>query len=224
MIIRYRPEQDSRPQPVRYFATPTTSSIWGGYVTDVSGAFNFRMDGASGWFTAIHHNCTFGYPTVGSWAGIGGWNGSGNLAQTGLDEVSMRAFYEFYPPNPATELFSVNQGDVMLAEVDWDAGTAKYMIFVEDTTTGVYFSSEFSYNPDLTTAEWITEVYGGSVPAIGGIPFSSTYWYDQNNAAHTVSNGAQTVWQMTLVDPNGGCVVPTALSGDAAFTNNTPYC
>ena len=227
MITRYRPEQDARPQPVRYFVTPITRAIWGGYITDVSGAFNFRVQGASGWFTAIHHNCTFGCPTVGSWAGIGGWNGSGNLAQTGLDQVSMRAFYEFTapnPPTPATELFSVNQGDAMFAEVDWDAGTARYMIFVEDTTTGVFFSSEFSYNPDLTTAEWITEVYGGSVPAIGGIPFSSTFWYDQNNAAHTESNGAQTVWQVTLVDPNGGCVVPTALSGDAAFTNNTPNC
>lgn len=46
---RYHPDNDTRPQPVRYFSTPITKDIWGGYVTDVSGAFTFRMGGASGW-------------------------------------------------------------------------------------------------------------------------------------------------------------------------------
>lgn len=188
MITRYHPEQDPRPAPVSYFPTPRTEQIWGGYITDVSGAFVHRVNGASGYFTAIWDNCTFFCPTVGTWAGIGGVNGSGHLAQTGLDNIAMRAWYEFYPPSPAQYLFSVNNGDSMYAKVQWDAGTALWMIYVSDLSTGVYYSSEFSYDPDLTTAEWITEVTGGAVPAIGGIPFSSVRWYDENNYSRTVSN------------------------------------
>lgn len=112
----------------------------------------------------------------------------------------------------------------MYSKVQWDAVTAKWLMIVQNQTTGQYWSDEFSFNPDLTTGEYITEVYGGAVPPIGGIPFASVRWFDENGASHTVNDGVVTAWQTTLVDSSGGCVVPSGLTFDDTFTNQTNTC
>lgn len=220
MINRYVPPIGKRPSNVYWGVYQNLDSQnWGGYISDTSGAFVHRVNGTTGYFNVVQVSG----PQVGAWTGVGGFNGQ-NLAQNGVDQRAMQTWYELYP-NPAVYLFGVNNGDLIFSKVQWDPNTNLWFLQVADLTTGTWWSSEFSFNPELTTGEWITEVVGGAVPSMAGTLFSPVRWYDENLNPHTINDGDQVSWRVRLVSPFGGCVVPTyPPQGDDTFTNNAPGC
>jgi hypothetical protein len=209
------------------FWTDLDRAIWGGYLSSQQGAFLHRVYGT---YTDFYAQPAGGCcPTAGSWTGVGGFGNCG-LAQAGVNSGSLMAFYEMLYPNPSggcqggsTPLFAVNGGDHMWSYITLDSGNGLWYFEVDDFNTGSYWSSEFSYHPDLTSAEWITELYGTSVPP--GMPyvhFWGARWIDENFNGHTIVDGSYALYRITLRDPSGGCVVPSGLYGANDTFDNYP--
>jgi len=201
-----------------HFTTDGSKDIWGGYMADQNGGFLHRALGVFADFN-VSQTCNFFCPLVGTWVGIGGF-GNSNLAQTGVNQRNMQAFYEMLPAG-AVYLYGVNNSDAMYTYLAWDSATNNWYFQVQDLTTATYWSSEFSYSPDTRTAEWITEVNGGSVPSMNPVNFTSARWIDETGNGHSIPDGVITAWRITLRDPNGGCVVPSYLSGTNDYFTNT---
>ena len=191
------------------YVSTTSSSNWGGYYTHAS-----NITGSYGCFTDTNS------PTydAASWTGVGGVYGNGNLAQTGVDQYYQQAWIETYP-NPATFLFSVSVGNKICSEVKLDSSTKKWYLNVTDSTTGTYYANEYSFSPNRSSAEWITEAQPDySVPKFGSIPFSSTYWYDSSSTQDTATSSKGSLYLVHLYSSSGGSVCPSSESG-TSFTN-----
>lgn len=148
---------------------------------------------------------------------MGGWGVGRNLIQSGVDQKRLQAFYEIVPDNPNLPhlLFFVNAGDTMWGMILWDSSTNLWYVTIQDATLGRYWSSYVSFNPDLRTAEWITEVVPtGSVPTFSSVHFSTGYWFDESGVQRVIGDpAATTVWKSILVSPYSGCIYPTFLYG-----------
>jgi hypothetical protein len=200
--------------------------IWAGYIASQQGAFLHRVYGAFSDFYAQPSGCSSNCPTIGSWVGVGGFGNCG-LSQAGVNSVSMFAFYEMLSSpgcnQGSTPLFPVNAGDHMFVYTTLDSGNGLWYFQVQDLTTPQTWSSEFSFQPDLTTAEWITEVSGNSAVPTGlpSVHFFGARWIDETFNSHSIVDGANEVLQVLLSDPNGGCVVPSAIYGVNDTFDNT---
>ena len=207
----------------RYYTT-TTSGDWAGYAADVSGQ-SIIVEGVNGYFYN-ESTCGAFCADVASWVGVGGYNGS-NLIQVGVDQTTNQAWYELLPANAVNE-FSVSNGDKMYGDVHFDFGTGHWYVLIDDQTSGTYYTSEFSYSPDQTTAEWITELTpggSGDVPSFSPVNFSTDTWKDSlgNNWA-MVSGAATYNYQITLIATCGRITPSAPGSTEEAFTNTPTAC
>lgn len=212
--------------------TDETTPNWGGYTADTGGAFLHRTNGVKSYFRASH--ASSGGPT-GSWVGIGGWyDPPSNLLQTGLDMTTspMQAWYELIPssdPMPHYVLVYANEGDTMWGFIHWDASTNTWLVQIQNATSGQYYSARFTYQPDIRTSEWITEVKfnTGNVPSFTAVHYYNGYWYDENDLIQVIASGeSTTVWREILVVPYPytGCVYPNALYGSGETFDNRSTC
>jgi Peptidase A4 family len=191
---------------VAYSIAQTTSSNWGGYVADTS-ATGIHVDAS---FSEFNASRAAGTDTA-SWVGVGGFHG-GNVAQAGIDQSLMESWYEFFP-NPPVFLYSVNSGDEMYDLVLRDRSNGLWLVFIEDLTTGVFYTNEFSFNPDQTTAEWIVEVQpNGPVGSFAPVNFTFDQFGDGSSSQPMTSSEASPLWQVSLRSPRGGSVCPSGLT------------
>ncbi|HET8844232.1 MAG TPA: hypothetical protein VFN35_22385 [Ktedonobacteraceae bacterium] len=205
MLYRVTKPMASQPH-VTFGNAQTTSSNWGGYVADTSGT-GIHVDSS---FSEFNVSRAAGTDTA-SWVGVGGFHG-GNLAQAGIDQSLMESWYEFFP-NPPVFLYSINSGDEMYDLVLRDRSNGLWLVFIEDLTTGVYYTNEFSFNPDQTTAEWIVEVQSnGPVGSFAPVNFTFDQFGDGSSSQPMTSSEASTLWQVSLRSPRGGSVCPSGLT------------
>ena len=137
---------------------PGQSPNWSGYavisspgsVSDVVGSWKV---------TAIAGNCTSdGYSAF--WVGIDGVSSS-TIEQIGSESdcqngaTTYYTWYEFYPRH-SRDLFEVNPGDFMSAEVKY-LGRSSFFASITDTTTGQSFNVTARVNAQRSSAEWVTE-------------------------------------------------------------------
>jgi hypothetical protein len=216
-----KPEVPQPAHPACYRnPTPRTSGNWSGYISDFKNASNLVWGVLSNYHVrAVCSNCA----QVATFAGVGGVNGQ-NLAQTGADQWLLEAWIELYPNPPVYEFF-VNNGDYMYSNVSYDNVTAKWSLSIQDVTRGASFSSEYSFNPDQTSGEWIVETLSSSVPSFSNVDFTYSDWYDNNGFLNNInSDKTSTVWQVTD-SPGCGTIVPGALGADgSSFVDVSHHC
>lgn len=159
-----------------------------------------------------------------TFAGVGGFNRT-NLSQTGVDQLINWSWVENYP-NGATYYFAVNNGDYMYSNVQYDSATAKWLLAIQDVTLGKSFSSEYAFNPDQTSADWIVETpQNSSVPSFGTVDFTNSNWYDNNHFLQNInSDRTSTVWQITD-SPGCGTISPGGIGADgSSFNDYSNHC
>lgn len=199
--------------------TKLTSYItggWGGYIAKS----NNSVQSAVGNFYVPNN------PTgcVSIWTGIGGFSGGSNtpLAQNGVISGGNEhwTFYELFP-EPRVDLFNVNVGDRMYSSVSLDSDTGCWNMLIYDMTIGTYFESEFGFNPDTTTAEWVIEKYGNNPMGNFNVNFSNCSWLEYINGSYYSRNidyDTQNLYQTTVEDAYGATATPSGISGGTDFS------
>jgi Peptidase A4 family len=194
---------------VGHYVNVTSSTNWGGYYvqsTNVEGSYGCVVDTKAPTYDAA------------SWTGVGGVNGTGDLAQSGVDQYEQEGWIETYP-NPPVFYFNVNTGDTVCSEVKY-VSSGKWYISVTDSTSGSYYAADYSFNPDRSTAEWITEAQGSAaVPRFGSITFTSTEWWNSSGNEVSATTGG-TLYDIQLHSPVQGSICPGNESG-TSFTNSS---
>jgi hypothetical protein len=92
---------------------------------------------------------------------------------------------------------------------------------VHDFTLTGSGTLEISYSPNLSTAEWITEVqqnYDGVPDGATPIAFTNPRRMDWGQISHPIDQAA-TPFREILRNPSGVCIMPTALDANGSFTN-----
>jgi hypothetical protein len=152
---------------------------WAGYIS----RYNSGVAGASGYFEA--RQSTNGHDAA--WVGVGGFDEE-NLAQCGVDMLSLDVWYEAYPDSPEW-VFTVNAGDDLAASVGLDESTGDWFFFVMDLDTDEYFLEEIpDFTPNMNTAEWIVERVGtANVGTFGTVHFTDCRWREDSETIHSMS-------------------------------------
>ena len=185
--------------------TQTSSSNWSGYIAQSS-----NIQGVAGEFNVAPSQ----NGEDSTWTGIGGVNGTGNLAQTGIDQSLMAAWTEIFPA-PAQFWFYVNNGDQIVSNVLYDSDTGYWFLLIGDLTTGDGYYNEYSFNPDQTTAEWIVERVGNAdIGTFNTVNFGSSYWYDSNNTKQNINSDIDNVLYQTILPWNGQLATPLNIGLD----------
>jgi hypothetical protein len=177
-------------------------------------------------FGATAQSCSGSCAPSATWAGVGGRNGTQNLIQTGLDQSNLQTWYQLIPGDGPHYLFSVNAGDSMFAGVAYDFPTGHWTFLIQDLTTGFWTSGSFSFGPDTTTAEWISESQRTAQTPTFTVNISQAKWRDQfGNWQAINSPQAPTQRWLRQFNPAGGCVQSTFYDDTGtAFTTSAPAC
>jgi hypothetical protein len=195
----------------------STSTNWSGYYTDTSKKKGKPLVDVSQAFFSVP-NEKVSDTLTGTWVGIGGVNG-GNLAQTGvaIGGGMSQAWYELFPAPPVYVNVNVSANDEMTGNVSLDKESGAWYFLILDLTNNSYYASEFSFNPDQTTSDWILEVPGGQGPVpkiMGKVTFSRSMWADNaGNFFLPINNSEGQDVAVTLNDPQGGNICPSNLTG-----------
>lgn len=129
------------------------------------------------------------------------------------------AWWEMYPTNQITQVFSVHPGDVITASVMYASRVFK--IVVRDTSTGTALSVAEQCKATATcgrsSAEWIVEApaYGGhgaSLARWNQLSFMHTVASVSSNARKTLGIAAFTNIRVTMTGAHGRRTQPGALS------------
>lgn len=143
-------------------STNATSPNWSG-VEATSGGFDWVF---ADWTVPCYNSANSPtYSTALQWIGIGG--DPGNLWQAGTEtdwQVGGAYFWYEYviPPDGGVAQQYVHMyvacGNLVNAQVDYNQTYANQSYaFLENYTTGTYWSTHISFTPDSGTAEWIDE-------------------------------------------------------------------
>jgi Peptidase A4 family/Bacterial Ig-like domain (group 3) len=211
----------------------SSSTDWSGYavatnpgaVTSVSGSWVVPTVTGSGYSAA--------------WVGIDGFN-SNSVEQTGVEmdfingRASYYAWYEMYPNAPVTiSSLSVKPGDTINASVNY-LGNGNFTLTLTDGSQSFSTTQHLS-NPQLSSAEWITEApvsWFGPLPLanFGSINFTNAQ-ATVNGVTGAITNTSSSAWQaaaasiysIDLVNGRTGAIeaAPTALDSTGEdFTIN----
>ena len=200
--------------------TNANSPNWAGYIVDNSNNGILPVNGSASVFNVspVCSTCT----DTATWVGVGGQNGAKYLAQTGIDQLYLKSWYEFWPNSPHY-LFPLHSGDQMTGTVQYDTTNGLWFIYIGDTTTGTYYSNEFSFNPDQTTAEGSVEVQpNGPVPSFSPVNFPNYSWQDNHGYWQPLTSPkVGTLWDECLVSPVSGYAGPGSItSGSGGNTSD----
>lgn len=156
----------------------TYSRTWAGYVVKRSDTSLPLITEASAYWTQPAYSGNSADPSF--WTGIGGYSGSGYLAQAGADSGSVWAggptrycfWVEDYPNGTVWETRpAVRAGDRLYVAVDYYSGVS--YCFLENLTTGQYTTVDLR-TPyyDGTSADFIHEAVGGAYANWGSTTFT----------------------------------------------------
>jgi hypothetical protein len=151
-------------------APPTPTEQWSGYaVTNPTGATNGFTSVSATWKQPAA-TCHSGFASSAFWVGLGAFaSGSNRIEQIGAaadcTSANKPKYYAWYDlsPNPGVILkLKVRPADVMTASVHMNATQTWVALRIVDTTTGWVYSKDLRVEqPDVTSAEWITEAPSG---------------------------------------------------------------
>jgi len=204
-----------------------TSTNWAGYAVETSLAKpQSAVTDVKGSWTVPAADCSV-TPTAYSsfWIGIDGYS-SNTVEQIGTDsdcssgKPQYYAWYEMYPKFPSNLRMTVKPGDVMTAEVKYNAN-GKFLLTITDTTTGASFSTtQNGKSAKRSSAEWIAEA-----PSSGGVLPLADFGTAQFQGASATLNGhtgtiSDTSWQkdaLTMATSSGVTkALPSSLSPDGS--------
>jgi hypothetical protein len=141
-----------------------------------------------------------------------------------VDHTKLRGFYELYPNETSPQLlFPVSAGDSIYATCSLDSGSGLWYILVEDMRTSTYFANEFSFTPDRSTAEWITEALNGfqSPNLSPAVSYTQATWaYAFSPSLPLTSSYVGTLWiDKQSNELRGPAYCPSGIGGDGeSFT------
>ena len=221
-----------RTQPNKTFLSP----YWSGYIgngsafDDVKGRWNTQCLGSGQQDGAIEA----------TWVGIGGVNGSLDLAQTGTNYSSpaqgspfgYHLFYEFTP-----DMSYIDFNVTLSCKTTVDAETYFYSPSNTWCTNVSYWNGSYtysygtcypsSYHPDTSTAEWVDERPACSplyalLADFNYTGFSNGYAHNASRGWHTIGGWYQDETIITNYGPKGGATLaqPAAINpGGTSFTD-----
>jgi hypothetical protein len=159
-------------RPPRIRVGPATSTNWSGYV--VTAPVGSVSDVTGSWVVPPV-TCAAGETSYAAfWIGIDG-DSSPTVEQIGTDSDCQNgvptyyAWFEFFPFRPRLiTTVPVAPGDVIGAEVTYNASTAKFEVFIVNITRGSTFAIARWFPGKRASAEWIAEapaaIGGGGLP------------------------------------------------------------
>lgn len=202
-------------------ANASVSSNWAGYVatglgsTLTTASVSESYSDVTGQWVEPKATCD-GTPTSAAiWVGLGGYSvSSQELEQAGTSadclangSASYYAWYELVPANSVDIKLKIDPGDTIASAVVVNGG--KVLVQITDRTRGTRFTKRIPMaNPDVTSAEWITEApseCGSNVNCqqvaltdFGAVEFTRTYAIG-NGVAGTITSPSWTATAIQLV-------------------------
>jgi len=152
-----------------------TSRNWDGYITyDSSEGKDFDVVQA----TWIQPPVTCPKPSAWTvfWVGLDGWyddtvEQGGTSAQCVDGVPQYMAWWEMYPTNAITTVFSISPGDKISASVVYESSAKTFEITVTDLTTGKYLSKDKACASDVTCDRSSADVISEDVGHFGSGTF-----------------------------------------------------
>jgi hypothetical protein len=201
----------------------TASRNWSGYADTQAGAYTFVE---ANW-TEPSYTCDGNTPESSAiWVGLDGYSsqtveqGGTIVTCKGKTQGSHKAWWEMYPTNAVTPVFSVKIGDKMFASVTYSAG--QYDIVVKDLTSGMSLNKlePCGSTPCArSSAEWIVESpsFGSQIaylPKFKPIKFTSGFASQAPNGGSPTSIASFTHAAITMTNNTftTNRAVPSALS------------
>lgn len=150
-----------------------TSRNWDGYITYVaSEGTDFKVVKA----TWVQPTVTCPEPNAWTvfWVGLDGWwddtvEQGGSSAQCVNGVPQYKTWWEMFPTNAITTVFSISPGDTIRASVTYESGT--YVIVVKDVTTGRSFTKHETCASTVTCDRSSADVIAEDVGHFGGSSF-----------------------------------------------------
>ncbi len=170
-----------------------------------------------------------GYASI--WVGMDGYHGGDTIEQCGITAYCATpeggigwpqyyAWYEMYPAGLNYFALTINAGDRIHAEVDYQGGNNFYLL-VNDLTTGQSDSTtQSSSTAARSSAEWIVEApsSGGILPLpdFSPVTFAGAYATVNGGSSSPISSFANN-YQITMLPTSSGLGANTsALDGTGA--------
>jgi hypothetical protein len=178
------------------------SANWSGYV-DLNNTGSPTYSGVIGQWTLP---CTSKASTTAhalTWVGLGGWT-DGNLWQGGtIDDYNWGQYlwWEAWPQNSIQAVTSIplTCGDTIYAEADYNhTVSGQSYVYLQDVTSGHFFTQTFNFTPDRLTSEWIDERPGCGNQLTSLANFHQVSW--QNGLAASLISSPNT-WNMIQNQP-----------------------
>jgi hypothetical protein len=201
------------------------NQTWGGWAVDTTGS-SISVTASQLNFPALLQGCSGTCAASATWAGVGGHNGTQALIQTGLDQSNLMTWYQLIPGDGPHGLWTVPSGDSMFAGVALDFPTGNWTYLIEDLSSGSGATGAFSFGPDTSTGEWISESKRTAPTPVFVVSVSQAMWRDQFGSWQAI-NSAEAPNQrwLTQFNPAGGCVQSTFYDGSGTgFTNSASAC
>lgn len=174
---------------------------------------------------------------LGIWTGIGGFNGFGqpsDLVQAGTNvtintsgAVQDWAFWEYVQNGsgpPDQEVFFVNPGDSVIAQISWIIGD-QYYYTVDDQTTGQSASGDIftgwsTQNPN--SAEFIVEgnINSYKIPSFSYVPITQACSREDTTSGPCTSGEDQQPWDYVYERSSMGNLTPTSWQTTSSFDVN----
>jgi autotransporter-associated beta strand protein len=185
---------DLRPAAI-YAGIAFHSGDWSGYVAPVASGQVFAN--VQGTFTipTLTTAPASGTNYAAYWVGFDGWSdqpveqcGVASYIESGGQTIYY-AWYQFYPAGAVDIPLTVNPGDTIQAEVEYQGGSTgnyNYLFSIDDVTTAQSYSTTASTSSDdsRSSAEWITEAWGTTTLAkFGTVTFSGALAAENSGSA-----------------------------------------
>lgn len=230
-----------RPIVIHHVRDATVGSYnWSGYAVTTAPGMVTAVKGS--WVVPAVQpgSCSSGTPNeyASFWVGMDGFT-SNTVEQTGTDSDCQNgvptyyAWFEFYP-HPAFMInsMSIQPGDVMEAEVQYNQATRRFTVAINDRTTGQSFSTSTRVNgAQRSSAEWIAEApsssggilpladFGTTVYGMDSTGVSGTSDATVNGTTAPIGSFGSNVYQINMVsgsNPSVSKAVPSSLSSDGS--------
>jgi hypothetical protein len=212
-----------------------TSRNWGGYITYPSPVkTDFNVVKAS-WVQPVVH-CQAAQAWTVFWVGIDGWfdgtveqGGSSAYCPTQNGAPQYSVWWEMYPTNAITTVFSIKAGDTITASVTYSPSTNKFVIVVKDVTTGKSFTRTEACASGVTCNRSSTDVITEDVGHFGSgsyFPLANygTMGYSAINAKDVAGNSGSITgshWQNAAVTESSAGI--TYATVGALSSNGTAF-
>jgi hypothetical protein len=206
-----------------------TSRNWDGYTSYAPSAGATEFNAVHGRWVQPTVTCPKPDAWTVFWVGLDGWfdntvEQGGSSAQCVNGVPQYTTWWEMFPTNAITTVFTISPGDTIDATVTFSPTTQRYTITVRDVTTGRSFTQTPTCAANLTcsrsSADWIAEdvgMFGGS----GFFPLADYGTMRFSSSTATATGGhrgpiSDATWQNSPVqEQSGGITYATASSLDA---------